>query len=67
MDNGIGFDNAHAEKIFGLFERLHQRDEYSGTGIGLAICKKIAETHEGHIVAESDKNKGTTFCVYLPA
>jgi len=67
MDNGIGFDNTHAEKIFGLFERLHQRDEYSGTGIGLAICKKIAETHEGHIVAESEKNKGTTFCVYLPA
>ncbi|KPM32117.1 Multi-sensor signal transduction histidine kinase [Croceitalea dokdonensis DOKDO 023] len=67
MDNGIGFDNVHAEKIFGLFERLHQKHEYSGTGIGLAICKKIAETHEGHIVAESEKGKGATFCVYLPA
>lgn len=66
-DNGIGFDNAHAEKIFGLFERLHQRDEYSGTGIGLAICKKIAENHDGYIGATSELGKGTTFRVYLPA
>lgn len=66
IDNGIGFDNAHAQKIFGLFERLHQRDEYSGTGIGLAICKKIAENHDGYIIAESEKGKGSTFCVYLP-
>lgn len=66
MDNGIGFDNAQAEKIFGLFERLHQRDEYSGTGIGLAICKKIAENHKGHIIAESEKDSGAAFCVYLP-
>lgn len=66
MDNGIGFDNAQAEKIFGLFERLHQQNEYSGTGIGLAICKKIAENHKGHIIAESGKGKGATFCVYLP-
>ncbi|QLG44975.1 ATP-binding protein [Costertonia aggregata] len=67
MDNGIGFAQENAEKIFELFERLHQRNEYSGTGIGLAICKKIAENHNGHIVAESEKGKGATFCVYLPA
>ncbi|MFD0798371.1 ATP-binding protein [Maribacter chungangensis] len=67
IDNGIGFDQENAEQIFGLFERLHQRNEYSGTGIGLAICKKIAENHSGHIVAESEKGKGSTFCVYLPA
>ncbi len=67
MDNGIGFDQENAEKIFGLFERLHQKEEYSGTGIGLAICKKIVDNHKGHIVAESEKGKGSTFCVFLPA
>lgn len=66
MDNGIGFDQANATKIFGLFERLHQRDEYSGTGIGLAICKKIVDNHKGHIEAESELGKGATFSVYLP-
>lgn len=67
IDNGIGFDQENAKKIFGLFERLHQRDEYSGTGIGLAICKKIIDNHKGHIVAESQMGKGATFKVYLPA
>lgn len=67
MDNGIGFAQENAKQIFGLFERLHQRDEYSGTGIGLAICKKIAENHSGHIAAESEKGKGSTFRVYLPS
>lgn len=67
IDNGIGFDNQYAEKIFGLFERLHHNDAYSGTGIGLAICKKIAENHNGHIAAESDVNSGSTFNVFLPA
>jgi len=67
MDNGIGFDQENSEKIFGLFERLHQKEEYSGTGIGLAICKKIVDNHKGHIVADSEKGKGSTFCVYLPA
>jgi len=67
MDNGIGFDQENSEKIFGLFERLHQKNEYSGTGIGLAICKKITENHKGHIVAESEVGKGASFCVYLPA
>jgi PAS domain S-box-containing protein len=67
MDNGIGFDQENSEKIFGLFERLHQKDEYSGTGIGLAICKKIVQNHKGHIVAESEEGNGASFCVYLPA
>ncbi|MCM4166991.1 Adaptive-response sensory-kinase SasA [Arenibacter antarcticus] len=66
-DNGIGFDQSNAKKIFGLFQRLHQKNEYSGTGIGLAICKKIAENHKGHIVAEGTINKGANFRIYLPA
>lgn len=65
-DNGIGFDQANAQKIFELFQRLHQKNEYSGTGIGLAICKKIVEKHKGHIVAHGHVNKGATFYIYLP-
>ncbi len=65
-DNGIGFDQANAHKIFELFQRLHQKNEYSGTGIGLAICKKIVEKHKGHIVAHGYVNKGATFYIYLP-
>ena len=65
-DNGIGFEQANAHKIFELFQRLHQKNEYSGTGIGLAICKKIVEKHKGHIVAYGQVNKGATFYIYLP-
>ncbi|MDY7394990.1 ATP-binding protein [Aureibaculum sp. 2210JD6-5] len=66
-DNGIGFDQENAEKIFDIFERLHQKTEYSGTGIGLAICKKIVDNHHGFIHATSERGKGTTFYIYLPA
>ncbi|WP_111309114.1 sensor histidine kinase [Confluentibacter sediminis] len=65
-DNGIGFDNEYAEKIFVLFNRLHNKDEYSGTGIGLSICKKIIENHQGFIFANGKPLVGATFTVYLP-
>ncbi|MFB9057412.1 CHASE3 domain-containing protein [Mariniflexile ostreae] len=65
-DNGIGFDNTYAEKIFVLFNRLHNKDEYSGTGIGLSICKKIIENHNGYILAHGIPNVGATFTIYLP-
>ena len=65
-DHGIGFDNVYKSKIFEPFQRLHNRSDYSGTGIGLSICKKIAENHSGFITAESDEGKGTRFDVYIP-
>jgi PAS domain S-box-containing protein len=65
-DNGIGFDAQHREKIFGLFERLHSRDEFPGTGIGLSICKKIAELHNGTISAMSEPGEYSVFEVTLP-
>lgn len=65
-DNGIGFKPEFNEQIFGLFQRLHGKNEYSGTGIGLAICKKIIENHNGIIKANGEPGKGATFNIYLP-
>ncbi len=65
-DNGIGFDQEYADKIFILFNRLHNKNEYSGTGIGLSICKKIVENHNGYITAEGKPNEGSIFTFYLP-
>lgn len=65
-DNGIGFEQQYGEKIFEVFQRLHGRSEYAGTGIGLAIVKKIVENHHGIITATGERNKGATFDVYIP-
>lgn len=65
-DNGIGFDQKYAEEIFGMFKRLHHNTEFSGTGIGLALCKKIVEQHNGYISAQSQLNAGSRFIVSLP-
>jgi PAS domain S-box-containing protein len=66
-DNGIGFEQKYAQNIFKPFQRLHGRNEYSGTGIGLAICKKIVENHKGTITATGKPGKGSTFIIELPA
>lgn len=66
-DNGIGFSQEYADKIFNIFQRLHGKSEYSGTGIGLSICKKIVQNHHGHIEANADKGHGATFVVILPS
>lgn len=65
-DNGIGFESVYKDKIFQVFQRLHVRAEYEGTGIGLAICKRILENHDGFIEAASEPNQGATFSLYLP-
>jgi light-regulated signal transduction histidine kinase (bacteriophytochrome) len=65
-DNGIGFSNEASEKIFGLFQRLHSKSTYEGSGIGLAICRKIIENHGGQIAATSEPDNGATFVITLP-
>jgi signal transduction histidine kinase len=65
-DNGIGFEQKYSEKIFELFQRLYGRSEYPGTGIGLAIIKRIVENHNGVITAQGELGKGATFHIYLP-
>lgn len=66
-DNGIGFNPHQAELIFGAFQRLHNRSQYPGTGIGLAIVKKVVDNHRGYVVADSQPGRGATFTIYLPA
>ena len=66
IDNGIGFDMKYASRIFGIFQRLHTRAEYEGTGVGLATCRKIAERHQGEISVRSRPGEGTTFSIDIP-
>jgi signal transduction histidine kinase len=65
-DNGIGFEQKYAEQIFGMFKRLHSKSDFEGTGIGLALCKKIVEEHNGFISARSSLNNGSVFIISLP-
>jgi PAS domain S-box-containing protein len=66
-DNGIGFDSQYSEKVFDLFQRLHDKVHYSGTGIGLTLCRKIIQNHQGFMVAHGEEGKGASFMVYFPA
>lgn len=66
-DNGIGFEPKQSDRIFQLFHRLHGRDKYPGTGVGLALCKKVVENHKGQIKAVGEPQAGATFLIYLPA
>jgi PAS domain S-box-containing protein len=66
IDNGIGFDEKYVDRIFQVFQRLHGKSQYAGTGIGLAICEKVVSNHGGAITAQSQVGKGATFMIYLP-
>lgn len=66
QDNGIGFDEKYLDKIFTVFQRLHGRNEYEGSGVGLAVCRKIVERHGGNITAKSKEGEGSTFLITLP-
>ncbi|WP_229379528.1 sensor histidine kinase [Fibrella forsythiae] len=66
VDNGIGFEQKYAKRIFQVFQRLHSKSHYAGTGIGLSICEKVAANHGGTITATSEPGRGATFSVYLP-
>jgi PAS domain S-box-containing protein len=66
QDNGIGFDEKYMDKIFAVFQRLHGRTEYEGTGVGLAVCRRIVDRHHGNITAKSQPGKGATFVITLP-
>lgn len=65
-DNGIGFEPRFSTKIFDVLQKLHGKEEYAGTGIGLAIVKKVVDHHNGIITATSELNKGATFTIYIP-
>ena len=65
-DSGFGFDQRYAKKIFQVFQRLHGKHEFEGTGIGLAICKKIMENHNGMITVQSEQGKGSVFSCFFP-
>ncbi|MGV3696462.1 sensor histidine kinase [Flavobacterium sp.] len=65
-DNGIGFEQKYADNIFNIFTRLHNQSQYAGSGVGLALCRKIVQAHDGYITASGTPNQGAQFSIYLP-